>query len=52
MQEVNKLINEPINTIKSRHLHNKEFQAKAIISTPLRKKGKPRWMVEKEENEF
>ena len=45
--EVNKLINEPANTIRSRHAHNKEFQAKGYHFSPLREEGKPRWKVEK-----
>lgn len=45
--EVSKLINESVNTIKSRHTHNKEFQAKGYDFSPVREEGKPRWKVTK-----
>jgi hypothetical protein len=45
--EVNKLINEPINTLIP-HLHNKRVPSEGYNFNPIRK-GKPRWMVEKSE---
>lgn len=51
--EVSKLINESANTIKSRHAHNKEFQAKGYHFSPVKEEGKPRWKVEEvEKDEF
>lgn len=51
--EVSKLIIEPDNTIRSRHAHNKEFQAKGYHFSPVREEGKPRWKVEEvEKDEF
>ena len=45
--EVSKLINKSVNTIKSQHTHNKEFQAKGYDFSPVREEGKPRWKVTK-----
>jgi hypothetical protein len=50
--EVSQILNEPINTIRSRKHHNKEFKAKGYRFTPIEKEGKPRWKVERVENEF
>lgn len=50
--EISKLINESVNTIKSRHAHNKEFQAKGYHFSPVKEEGKPRWKVEKLEDKF
>lgn len=50
---VSKLINESINTIRSRHTHNREFQAKGYHFSPIKEEGKPRWKVEEtEKDEF
>jgi|GEM_PF-1401391 len=50
--EVSQLLNESLNTIRSRSQHRKEFKAKGYQFTPTREESKPRWKVEKLENEF
>jgi hypothetical protein len=50
--EVGRLLNKSVNTIKSKHGQNKEFQEKGYHLSPVKEEGKPRWKVEKLEDKF
>lgn len=50
--EVSQLLNEPLDAIRYRSRHQKEFKAKGYQFTPVKEKSKPRWKVERLEDEF